>query len=104
MKEIQENIKQFCSTHNLASSVNGRILDLVSEVGEVAKEVLKASSYGQTETTFKNEALTLELGDVFFSFLCLANSLDIDAHSALELALAKYEKRLSEKRKICSED
>ncbi len=77
-------------------------MDLVSEVGELGKEIIKGSDYGskEYETT---EDTRIELGDVLFSLLALSSDIGVDANMALELALEKYEKRFEEKGKISSE-
>ena len=53
-----------------SSSVEHRVLDVVSELGELSKEILKASSYGKSSYVF-NEKIKLELGDVliFFNYI-----------------------------------
>jgi len=38
-----------------------------------------------------------EIGDVLFSVLAVAESLDIDADEALDVALEKYERRINQK-------
>jgi NTP pyrophosphatase (non-canonical NTP hydrolase) len=68
------------------------LLDLLSELGEVSKEYLKVTNYGQLEIQ-KNMNWELELGDVYFSLLCLANATDVDLEGALEKAVAKYQQR-----------
>lgn len=93
MKDTQQKIKEFCEKNNIDSPVEHRTLDLVSEVGEVAKEVLKMSDYGSKEPKFKEE-LKSELGDVLFALNVLANKLDVDLDEALDEVLEKYEKRL----------
>jgi NTP pyrophosphatase (non-canonical NTP hydrolase) len=97
MNDMQTIVRDFCIKHNLGASKNSRLLDLVSETGELAKEFLKATSYGQKNDFIKNDKITLEFGDLFFSLLALANSLDIDAKDALFMALAKYEQRIKSK-------
>jgi NTP pyrophosphatase (non-canonical NTP hydrolase) len=94
LKDIQKKIKEFTTKNNLESNVEIRILDLVSEVGELSKEIIKASDYGTKE--FKvTENLEYELGDVLFVTLIIANKLNIDIETALEKVLNKYEKRLN---------
>lgn len=65
----------------------------MSELGEVAKEILKMSDYGKRPIKYREE-LRSELGDLFYSLITIANSFDIDLEKALEIVLAKYEKRL----------
>ena len=93
MKEVQEKIKLFCKTNDLESPVEHRMLDLVSEVGELSKDVLKMSDYGRKEFKLNSE-VELELGDVLYSLITVANSLDVSLEDALNRVVAKYETRL----------
>lgn len=69
-----------------------RILDIQSELGELAKEVLKSTNYGKKELVITKE-LELELGDVLYSLLTFANENGVSIEKCLDGALAKYEKR-----------
>ncbi len=93
MKELQEKIKKFCEMHNLESPPEHRVLDTMSELGEVAKEILKMSDYGRKPVEYRSE-LKSELGDLLYSLITIANSFDIDLEEAVNLMLEKYEKRL----------
>jgi NTP pyrophosphatase (non-canonical NTP hydrolase) len=93
MKNIQTKIENFCIENNLTGKAEVRLLDLVSEIGEVSKEILKSSDYGKREYEV-NESLELEVGDLFFSLVTLANSLQIDLEEALEKVLMKYRSRI----------
>ncbi len=50
-----------------------RLLDLVSEAGEVAKELLTGTRYGREEFR-PGAAWPEELADLFFALVCVANS------------------------------
>jgi len=63
MKELQDKIKTFCDENKLESPVEHRILDLISELGEVAKEVSKMSDYGRQPFQYREEVKS-ELGDI----------------------------------------
>ena len=93
MKEIQNKIREFCSDNNMESATEIRIFDLLSELGEVSKELLKNTDYGKKEFQRTNN-FEMELGDLFFSLIALANTCNIDLENALLLALEKYTKRL----------
>lgn len=93
MKEIQKRVREFCKKNNISNSPEHRLLDTVSELGEVAKEILKASDYGTKEFKHRDE-IKSEVGDLLFSLIVLANSLNIDLDDALNIVLKKYEKRL----------
>lgn len=90
----QERVASFVDMHALRAGAEARVLDLVSEVGEVAKEVLKATRYGEHPFA-TSQAWEEELADVFFSLICLANATNVDLDRALDGALAKYRQRLA---------
>lgn len=94
MPPFQARVAGFVAAHHLASDAQSRILDLMSEAGELAKEMLKGTNYGSGAFE-ANDAWRDELGDVFFSLICLANQTDVDLEQALAGALVKYESRLT---------
>jgi len=93
MKEIQAKIKSFCIEYDMESPVEVRMLDTISELGEVAKEILKMNDYGTRPAKYRMEFKS-EMGDLLFSVVTMANSMDIDLSEALDEALEKYKKRM----------
>lgn len=93
--EFQRRVAEFIGTHKLETSVSARVLDLVAEVGELAKEASKATEYGRTPFR-PSESWREEMGDAFFALICLANSTDVNLEEALEQALTKYRRRIEE--------
>jgi NTP pyrophosphatase (non-canonical NTP hydrolase) len=93
MKDIQKKIKLFCEMNELNSPIEHRVLDTMSELGEVAKEILKMSNYGDRPIKY-NDNLKMELGDLLYSIITIANVFDIDLDEALNEVLRKYEKRM----------
>jgi len=102
MANFQKTVAEFVAQHNLQISPELRYIDLVSEIGELGKEILKASDYGAADFQV-TENTTGELGDVLFSLACIANSLDVDMEAALATAIEKYSRRFSAKGTIGSE-
>ena len=92
MRHLQHKVKNFCDQHNLSTSSEARFLDIVSELGEMAKEILLYSDYGK-KTIDHSARLEEEVGDIIFSLIALSNSLDIDMEVALDKVLKKYELR-----------
>jgi len=90
---FQNSVLDFVNQHNLEIPVRDRMLDLTSEIGELAKEIIKASDYGRQDFQ-SNDAWHDELGDVFFSVICLANSTNTDLLETLAKALKKYQTRI----------
>ena len=93
---IQTKVANFIREHNLEAPIEARLLDLLAELGELAKEVLKGSEYGQTPFT-ETQAWKEELGDVFFSLACLAYSTNVNLEEALDKVLEKYQARIESK-------
>lgn len=93
LQELQTKVREFVKNHKLDSPAEFRVLDLVSEVGEVSKEILKMTKYG-TQSLQKNEEIKGELGDVLYSLIVVSNKFNVDLEKALNLVLEKYKNRL----------
>jgi len=96
MRQSQDIVRAFIEENRMTASAEARLLDMMSELGEVAKEVLRASRYGQGPATV-SEAMKEELGDLLFSVLAFAAENGIDAERQLALANEKYRRRLAAK-------
>jgi NTP pyrophosphatase (non-canonical NTP hydrolase) len=94
MATLQRAVASFVEEAGIEAPVEARLLDLVSEVGELSKEVLEGTGYGR-DSFRPPEGWPGELGDVFFAFVCLANSTGVDLEAALDGALGKYRERLA---------
>ena len=70
MKALQERVKKFCEKHRIEVPLPYSVLDMASEVGEVAKEILEMSDYGKSPLTYQS-SLQGELGDVFYSLITI---------------------------------
>jgi NTP pyrophosphatase (non-canonical NTP hydrolase) len=94
-KSPQKRVSDFVDEFSLDLNVQMRLLDLNSEAGELAKEFLKATSYGQKEfqTTPEWEQ---EIGDVYFALLALADKSGTDLEGALDRAMERYKDRVHE--------
>jgi len=93
LHELQILVSDFVARAHIDTGEPYRMLDLVSEMGEVSKEILKATDYGKKP--FKpTPAWSEELGDVMFCLLCLANKTGVDLEAALINVLKKYRRRL----------
>ena len=90
----QDRVAAFIESHEIDSDPEYRLLDLFSEVGEIGKEVNESTGYGASPGDL--EIASDELGDALFSLLALCEAVDVDAGTALEEALSKYEGRLEE--------
>lgn len=91
----QKRVRTFVEENDLGGGPGEWLHDLQSELGEVAKEQLKATEYGAKDAEYSEE-MELELGDLYFSLLGLANALGININDALEKVLEKYGERIGE--------
>ena len=66
---------------------------LVEEVGELARELNHQFGSKPKRPDEAETDLALELGDVLFVLITLANSQEIDLDAAFERVLTKYEER-----------
>lgn len=68
---------------------------LAEETGEVARVV--AHAHGKTKKPGDPDDLALELGDLLFVLVCLANSQGISLEAAFHKAMDKYAERDSKR-------
>ena len=94
MKAMQEQVRTFATRYGLFRAPEIHLLDLLAEVGELAKEILLASNYGQREPG-GSPRLVEELGDVCYAFSALACACQVDLEETLMQVLAKCEARLA---------
>ena len=100
---MQKKVKKFNDKNNYPMQIYARLLDTQSEMGELAKEYLKNSMYGD-EAFVLTEDFKMEYGDVLYSLLSMANELNINAEDCLNMAIEKYTKRLKSKKTMGSEE
>lgn len=96
MNDLQNKVREFTKKYNLEHSAEISTLDLVTEIGEIAKEIIKSTDYGR-EKPKEREELKGEVGDAFYSLIVLANKHHINLKDALNTVLQKYEARLKDK-------
>ena len=101
LNELQQIIKKFVEDRNIGTSTENRMLDLLSESGELAKEVLKSSDYGK-QPFESNDAFRNEFGHVLFSLVCLANQTDLNLEEVINESLIKFDKRFKDHKHIGS--
>ena len=101
---MQNKVKTFNenrNSHLKPMPVSARLLDIQSEMGELAKEYLKTTDYGNKDFNLTLD-FKMEFGDVLYSLLSLANELNINAEQCLDLVIKKYQDRLNNKKDMGS--
>jgi len=97
----QTRAANFAQKRNLHRPPAVYALDLISELGEVAKEILLAMDYGARPFQ-STPNLSTELGDALYSLCQLATAANVDLDKALTTTLTKYEQRWQTKQQIGS--
>lgn len=92
--EEQRTVAEFFDEQDMRGDPAYQILALESEVGEIADDATKSTSWGADPEDLHVESD--EVGDALFCLLALAESLGIDAGEALEESLAKYRARIED--------
>ena len=102
MNSIQQETAQMAKDYELCTDPMTRFADLVSEVGELGKELVKVSDYGKNAVT-ANEKISMEMGDVMFVFALLANELGLDISACFDMTRKKCQERFEANGHIGSE-
>ncbi|MFQ5421188.1 MAG: MazG nucleotide pyrophosphohydrolase domain-containing protein [Anaerolineae bacterium] len=105
MTDWQVRAAQFAQKHNLTRPPGVYALDLLSELGEAAKEILLATEYGERPfppTPANAHQLGGELGDALYSLCLLAESAGVNLEEAFTATLQKYEQRWQTKKHLGS--
>ena len=94
MKKYQKEVDDWISQYKLGYFKPLEILArLTEEVGEVARELNHMFGPKKKKPTEEIADLEMELGDVIYTVICLANSLDIDLDRAFEKVMNKINTR-----------
>jgi NTP pyrophosphatase (non-canonical NTP hydrolase) len=99
---MQRRVKDFCNEFNLNCSVESRVLDIISELRELSKKILKSNMYGKAQLKIVSDNLNLEIFDRYFSLLYLVNQLEVNLDDACQKVLRKYKEKFSTKSSINS--
>ena len=89
-KEVDDWINQFEEGYWPPLSM---LASVVEELGEVARIINALEDYKKYKPEETSKSLEEELGDLFFSIICLANYYKIDLEKAFEKVIKKYDKR-----------
>lgn len=95
IKNLQKTAAELSREYNLSCPIIARYTDLTSEVGELGKEILLGSNYGNDELKITDDT-SKEIGDVLFSLAMLANSLNLDLEECFSDTVEKYRKRFGQ--------
>jgi NTP pyrophosphatase (non-canonical NTP hydrolase) len=66
---------------------------ITEELGEIAREINHLEKYKRKKETEDKKGLDIELGDIIFSIICLANHYKIDLGNSFKKTMEKYSNR-----------
>lgn len=89
-REVDEWIGRFKQGYFSPSEI---MLRLSEEVGELSREVNHQYGPKKKKETEEEGDISLEMADVIFTVICLANSLNIDLDTAFEKMMEKMKER-----------
>lgn len=89
-REVDEWISQFEEGYWQPLSMLARISE---EVGELAREINHRYGDKPKKTSEEDAEIDIEIADVIFVLVALANSLEIDLDEAFHRMMAKYRSR-----------
>ena len=92
LKEFQDIIDGWITTHGGYWSPLSMMCAIVEEVGELSREINHFQGFKPKKEQSDSD-LGEEFGDLLFSIICLANHYKIDLDEKLELTIDKYDQR-----------
>lgn len=95
VSSAQRTVAAFVAAHDLEAPPAYRLLDAAGEVGELAAALNESTGYGSEPAD--DEVPADEVGDALFALLAFADAVGVDAATALDEAIEKYERRLDER-------
>lgn len=98
MKDIQKQVDDWVKQLKIGYFKPHEILArLMEEVGELAREINHAFGPKKRKPTEKEKEIGDEMGDIIFTMVCLANSLNIDLDKSFQKMMDKIYKRDSDR-------
>ena len=92
LKEIQKKGEEWILNHGGYWSPLAMLSAVMEEVGELAREINHLEGFKPKKGN-RSSTVGEELGDLFFSIICLANYYKIDLSKKFSEVLEKYSKR-----------
>lgn len=92
-RKLQKLVADSVKKNRLGMLPEHACMDLMSELGELSKEIAESSNYGRGMPKPRSE-IREEMGDVFWSLINLANVYKIDLETELRNSIRKMEQRM----------
>jgi NTP pyrophosphatase (non-canonical NTP hydrolase) len=95
MAGLQQRVQEWCDAEWGGEywPPLGNLARLIEEVGEVARVINDRYGYKPKKADEPEQELALELGDVLFTLIALANATGVDLDAGFQAVLEKYRHR-----------
>lgn len=94
LRDVQDRVDAWISQFEEGYfSPQGMILRLTEELGELSREVNHQFGEKRKKPDEAPGSLAMELGDLLFVLVSMANSLDIDLEATFSAVMDKFERR-----------
>ncbi len=94
LAKLQKNVDSWISQYKIGYFKPLEIITrLMEEVGELAREINHRYGPKKKKSTEKKGEIGDEIADIFFTLICLANSLSIDLDKSFEKMMKKLNTR-----------
>ena len=93
LEEIQRAVDEWIQQNNGYWSPLGMLAAVMEEVGELSREIMHITSTKTKKSDEPGNSLEIELGDLLYALICIANSYNISLDEAIVKSMEKYQKR-----------
>ena len=93
LEEIQNTVDAWIQQNGGYWSPLGMLAAVMEELGELSREISHLSQIKPKKMNEQHLSLELELGDIFYSIICIANYYQISLAEAIRKSIEKYQMR-----------
>jgi len=87
-------LKNFIARHGLETDPAHSVLDVMAQLGDVSRALLKDTSYGRNAVDTESELVRRKIGDLMFAVAYLSTLYEVDPEAAMWQSVQKFEEQL----------
>ena len=90
-------LKEFIARHNLETKPADSVLDVMAQLGELSRTLLKETNYGREAIDVESPAMREKIGDLMFAIAYLSTLYDVDPEEAMWQSVQRFGQQLESK-------
>jgi len=90
-------LRAFVARHDLHTAPEWSLLDVLAELGELSRALLKETHFGRDAAPLPPAIAHEKIGDVMFALAYLSTLYDVDPEAALWDSVRRFEEKLENK-------